>query len=73
MRYRYRYRSADNRYYILVLYHTGIDGVSYVKWSMYRYGYDYGEENITTLDKDFDEMVNSEEWERADYEVVPCQ
>ena len=73
-RYRYRYVSADHRYYILATFAIGLDGVSRAKWSKYSCNDDnYHEEGNVTLDKDFIEMINSEEWINEGYEVVPCQ
>jgi hypothetical protein len=74
MRYRYRYRSADNQYYILAFFVNGLDGISRVSWSIYRYGHDdTREENMIGLDKDFDNMINTEEWINEGYEAVIAQ
>ena len=65
MRYRYKYVSADKEYYILAFFFIDDDHVSKVSWSKYRYGSDIAEkENMIGLDKDFDNMIDSEDWTR---------
>jgi hypothetical protein len=59
MRYRYKYTSADNQYYIYAFYYSAINGVSKVSWSLYRYGHDdiAEKENMIGLGKDFHNML----------------
>jgi hypothetical protein len=74
--YRYKYTSADGRYYILVIFVEGVDdGMSYAHWSKYSCIDDdsYHEEGNITLGKDFIQMMDSEEWIDQGYEIVPCQ
>jgi hypothetical protein len=56
-RYRYKYTSADGRYYILVTYVIGLDRISRALWSKYSVtDNNYHDEGNVTLDKDFDEI-----------------
>ena len=73
--YRYKYTSADGRYYILATFVGGLDGMTYAYWSKYSCFDDenYHEEGNITLGKDFNEMMDSEEWIDEGYTIVPCQ
>jgi hypothetical protein len=66
MGYRYKYVSADKQYYILAFFFIDVNdnNISKVSWSQYRYGWDIGAENMIGLEKDFDNMIDSENWTR---------
>jgi hypothetical protein len=52
--------------YILAFFFVDESGVSKVSWSIYRYGSESGEENMIGLEKDFVNMLNSEEWTKEE-------
>jgi hypothetical protein len=52
--YRYKYTSADHRYYILATFASSLDGINRAKWPKYSfYDNNYHEEGNITLSKDF--------------------
>jgi hypothetical protein len=81
LRAQYKYISSDGNYYILVDFLLDFDNTQYANWSLYQYQLIGDEINTDSppilstrsLKKDFDDMIDNENWEERGNETVVCR
>ena len=78
LRERYKYISSDGNYYFLAD-HVNLDGVHFTNWSLHHnIGDDIDDDtpailSTRSLNEDFDDMIDLEDWESQGYETVVCK